>query len=179
MPEPAENYRPQSAVKDFRKRAVKAWLMGLAVVSAWVFLILAAPVFAASGLEGFSGPLYGFFSYLCHQIPERSFHLSGHALAVCSRCFGVYFGLVAGFAAYPFFRPVEETEPLARFWLFLSLVPISVDWSLGVFGIWENTHLTRSVTGAILGAMCAVFIIPALAELAQLLTGKTALKKAV
>jgi uncharacterized membrane protein len=85
-------------------------------------------------------------------MPERSFHLDGHALAVCSRCFGVYFGLVAGFAAYPFFRPIDEIEPLARFWLFLALVPISVDWSLGVFGIWENTHLTRFVTGAILGA---------------------------
>jgi uncharacterized membrane protein len=63
----------------------------------------------------------------------------------------VYFGLLLGFAIYPFWRNIDEIEPLARFWLFLSLIPISIDWSLTVFGIWENTHLSRLITGLILG----------------------------
>ncbi|MBC7899046.1 MAG: DUF2085 domain-containing protein [Saprospiraceae bacterium] len=91
--------------------------------------------------------------------------MDGHQLAVCSRCFGVYFGLFAGFLIYPLWRRIEEIEPLARFWLFLSLVPISIDWSLTVFGVWENTHLSRFVTGLVLGVVCATFIVPALVEI--------------
>ena len=175
----AENYIPQVVVKDLKKKARTAWIIGFSVVFIWVFIILLAPVAAANNLESVSNPIYSFFRYLCHQIPERSFHIENHAFAVCSRCFGVYFGLFAGFIIYPFVRAIEETEPFPRFWLFLSLVPISIDWLLGVFGIWENTHLSRFITGMILGAACAVFIIPAIVELAHHLSRKNTIKKAV
>ncbi len=82
-----------------------------------------------------------------------------------------------GFFAYPFLRSIEEIEPLPRFWLFLALIPMGLDWSLGFFGIWENTHFSRFLTGLILGIMCAIFIIPALIELAELFAYKS--KKAV
>jgi len=49
-------------------------------------------------------------------------------------------------------------------------VPMAVDWSLGVFGIWENTHLSRFMTGLILGAACATFIVPALVEIKRNMT---------
>lgn len=174
----AENYTPQAILKDLRKTAIKAWAIGFSVVFIWVFVIVLAPVLAANNLENVSQPIYSFFRYLCHQIPERSFHIENHPFAVCSRCFGVYFGLFAGFVIYPLFRVIEETEPLPRLWLFLSLVPISLDWLLGVFDIWENTFLSRFSTGMILGIACAVFIIPAIVELGQLLSRKTAVKKA-
>lgn len=172
MPETIENYTPQIVIKELKKRAIIAWSVGFLIAFVWVFLILLAPVAEANNSPNVSSPIYTFFSYLCHQIPSRSFHLEIHAFAVCSRCFGVYFGLLFGFIIYPFFRPVNETEPLSRIWLFLALIPIGVDWSLGVFGIWENTHWSRLVTGMILGAACAVFIIPALVEIFQLLLGK-------
>jgi uncharacterized membrane protein len=142
----------------------RIWALGLAVVVIWSAFIVAAPLAADTApAKG----IYSFFSFLCHQMPERSLWLGGHPLAVCSRCFGVYFGLVAGFAVYPLWRNIENTEPLPRFWLFLSLVPIGIDWSLGIFGIWENTHISRFVTGLILGFACATFIIPALVEIRQ------------
>lgn len=175
----AKNYVPQAVAKDLKKKAMTAWIVGFSVVFVWVLTIVLAPIFAAHNLENISNPIYSFFRYLCHQIPERSFHIENHAFAVCSRCFGVYFGLFAGFVIYPFVRSLENTEPLSRFWLFLSLVPISIDWLLGVFGIWENTFLSRLFTGTILGITCAVFIIPATVELAQLLSRKNAVKKAV
>lgn len=175
----AEHYIPQSAAKDLRKKAITAWAIGFVVVFIWVFVIVLAPVLAANNLENISNPIYSFFSYLCHQIPERSFHIENHSFAVCSRCFGVYFGLFAGFLIYPLFRVIEDTEPLPRIWLFLSLVPIGIDWLLGVFGIWENTFLSRFSTGTILGIACAVFIVPAIVELGQLLSRKNTVKKAV
>jgi uncharacterized membrane protein len=87
---------------------------------------------------------------------------------VCSRCTGVYFGLVLGFVVYPIFRKISETEPLPRVWLILSMVPIGVDWLLTYVGFWENTFFTRFSTGLILGTACAVYIIPALSEIALL-----------
>lgn len=150
-----------------RDLARRMWASGVVVVAIWLGFILAAPLLADYGYDSAARPVYSFFGFLCHQKPERSFWLGGHQLAVCSRCFGVYFGLLAGFLAYPLWRRLDETEPVARFWLFLSLVPIGIDWSLGVIGIWENTHFSRFSTGLILGVACATFIIPALVEIRQ------------
>ena len=170
MAEPAENYIPQNVADKMRKQAVMVWLIGLAVVSIWVLLIVAAPVAKANGFAAFSSPLYHFFSFICHQMPERSFHVAGEQFGVCSRCFGVYFGLVAGFVIYPLWRNIADIEPLPRFWLFASMIPIGVDWSLTVFGIWENNHFSRFVTGLILGVACATYIVPAIVEITRNLT---------
>jgi uncharacterized membrane protein len=165
--ETAENYVPQNIAVTMRKQAIWVWLIGLAVVLVWVSLILVAPVAKANGFAAISSPLYHFFSFICHQRPERSFHVEGEQFAVCSRCFGVYLGLLLGFVIYPLWRNISEIEPLPRFWLFLSLIPITIDWSLTIFGIWENTQLSRLITGLILGVACAIFIVPALVEIAR------------
>jgi uncharacterized membrane protein len=148
------------------------WLFASAIVFVWLALILVAPLALSSGFDAASAPIYNFFSYICHQIPERSLNIAGHQLAVCSRCFGVYVGLLTGMLIYPLWRRVDEIEPIPRFWLFLSLVPITIDWSLTIFGIWENTHVTRFVTGLILGAACATFIVPALVEIVRNISHK-------
>lgn len=171
--ESAENYRSAVFNAELKKRA-RILLAGLSVVAFfWVFLIVSAPVAAASQLKGFAEPVYGFFGYVCHQIPERSFFLIGNQFAVCSRCFGVYFGLLAGLLCYPFVRPMDESSPLPRVWLFLSMVPMALDWSLDVLGIWANTHFTRLATGLILGVACALFIVPAVIEVAELRLAKS------
>lgn len=162
-----QTYIPQSVALTMRKQAIRVWMIGLAVVFVWVLLIIIAPLAKAIGFLSISSPLYHFFSFICHQISERSFYVAGEPFGVCSRCFGVYFGLLLGFAAYPLWRTIDEIEPLPRFWLFLSLVPISIDWSLTVFGIWENTHISRLITGLILGFACATFIVPALVEITR------------
>jgi uncharacterized membrane protein len=172
MNQPIENYVPQNFTSHFRKQAWKVWAISLLVVFVWVFVILLAPIAQASGFESFSTPIYKFFSFICHQIDSRSFHVENHQFAVCSRCFGVYFGLFAGFVIYPLIRKIDEIEPLPRFWLFLAMIPIGIDWSLGVFGIWENTLLSRFITGLILGAACGIFIVPALVEIFRLLNRK-------
>ena len=169
MPETIENYTPQIVPEAIKKQAMKAWIVGFAIIFVWVFIILLAPFAEANGYTNLSGVIYKAFSVLCHQIPSRTFHVDGHAFAVCHRCFGIYFGLLAGFIAYPFFRSIEEIEPLPRVWLFLSLVPMGIDWSLGFFEIWENTALSRFLTGLILGVTCAIFLIPAIVELGRLL----------
>lgn len=172
MTEPIENYTPQTVVETFRKQARKVWTIGLVVVGLWVSAIVLAPILKANGATALAPPIYHFFSFICHQIPERSFHLEGEPFGVCSRCFGVYFGLLFGFAVYPLWRNITEIEPLPRFWLFVSLIPVAIDWSLTFFGIWENTHLSRFITGLILGVACATFIVPAIVEITRNFTSR-------
>jgi uncharacterized membrane protein len=161
-------YRTIGTVKSIGRTAYYFWLALSVLFLAWLLLILTPPVAAAAGMTELSDGLYSFFGNICHQMPSRSFHLVSHKLGVCSRCFGVYFGLLAGALAYPLFREIAEVNPLPRIWLILAMFPIGIDWSLTYFGFWENTFFTRFVTGLILGAACAVFIIPALSELAQI-----------
>jgi len=170
--EAAENYVPVSAGEIFHKQARKVWIISSAVVALWVLAIVIPPVLAAGGYTFISSPIYHFFSFICHQIPERSFHFLENQLGVCSRCFGVYFGLLTGLCAYPLWRNVDSIEPLPRIWLFAAMVPIAIDWTLGIFGIWENNHASRFITGLILGFGCATYIIPALVEIVRNLSAK-------
>jgi uncharacterized membrane protein len=177
MRDSIENYVPQNAVARMRRRAFFIWSAFSFMAAVWVSLIVLAPLAEANNLSNISNPIYKFFSFLCHQNPERSFNLHERSFAVCSRCLGVYFGLFLGFIICPFLRSIEDTEPLPRFWLFLAMIPMAIDWLLGVFEIWENTHLSRFLSGTILGAACAVFILPALVEVFKLLSNKHQVKR--
>src|SRR5688572_13028305 len=121
MAEPAENYTPVDVQARFHKQANRVWAITTALVFVWVLLIVLPPIFAANGFA-FSSPLYKFFSFICHQIPDRTFHIGEHPLAVCSRCFGVYFGLLMGLVIYPLWRNIDDIEPLPRKWLILSVI---------------------------------------------------------
>ena len=57
----------------------------------WLTLLVAAPVAMSRGrLPGLTLAVYQAGSLVCHQRPERSFHLAGVQLPVCARCFGLY-----------------------------------------------------------------------------------------
>lgn len=177
MKQSIENYIPQIAVGKFRRQASFIWGAFVVLTTLWIFLIVIAPIAEANNLPSVSSPIYKFCSFICHQIPARSYFFENRPFAVCARCFGIYFGLFVGSVLYPFFRPLEETESFPRFWLFLAMIPMAVDWSLGFFDVWENTHLSRFLTGLILGAACAVFIVPALVEIFRLLSGRRQVKR--
>jgi uncharacterized membrane protein len=169
----ADNYTPQNHVEKLRKRAYFTWFITTFLVLIWLLSIISAPIFESGEITSISQPIYYFFSFVCHQMDNRSFHIDEHKFAVCSRCFGVYFGLFAGILTYPIFRKIEENEPLPRIWLFLAMIPIGIDWTLGFMEIWSNTHLSRFITGAILGVACGVFLLPAFADINQLLLARS------
>jgi uncharacterized membrane protein len=56
----------------------------LAVSTLGCLLIIAAPLFGLTWV-------YGLFSQICHQEPERSWQLYGKSLPVCIRCASIYF----------------------------------------------------------------------------------------
>jgi uncharacterized membrane protein len=130
-------------------------------------LVVTAPWANAHGYYAFASTLYSGFGYVCHQIPARSFQLEGHPFAVCARCTGIYAGLALGLALYPLTPLWQRAWMPARFWLFIAVAPVTIDFALGFFGIWENTHVSRLLTGAFFGTVCGFFVAPALIDLSR------------
>jgi uncharacterized membrane protein len=147
--------------------ATVTWVITATIALALVAMIVGAPLFQSTGHLAFAAPIYKVFSYVCHQIPERSFHLAGHQFAVCSRCTGLYMGFAVATLVYPLARSLIRTDTPRRRWLILATVPLLIDFSLTYFGLWSNTHLTRIVTGALLGAVAVFYVMPGLVELSS------------
>lgn len=168
MPLPATSYVPQTAADDgSRRRAVLAWAAASGVAAAGVAFVFAAPLLAAGGHGWAASFVYRAFAGLCHQQTERSFAVGGHALAVCARCTGIYAGFAACSLLYPLVRDLRRADAPARAWLLLAVLPTAVDFLLNFTGLWENTHASRALTGALAGAGAAFFAMPGLAELGR------------
>jgi len=145
----------------------RIWLLSTAVVFAVVSLTVLAPLAAAAGYEELARSIYGGFSAFCHQIPERSYFIAGHKLAICARCTGLYPGFAFTLLAYPLLRPLRSTDWPPPVWLVLAALPMGIDFSLTFLGIWENTHTSRLLTGLLLGGVTVFYVMPGLADLAM------------
>jgi uncharacterized membrane protein len=155
---------PPSRIRPF-DLAVGVWAISATVAMAILAAIIGAPLLQSSGHPTIAFKIYGVFSYLCHQIPERSFHVAGHQFAVCSRCTGLYAGFTIAILTFPLFRSLRNTDTPRIIWLFASALPLAIDFGLTYFGIWQNNHFTRFTTGALFGAVAAIFILPGVIEL--------------
>jgi len=147
------------------QRPLIFWAVAAAIVVSLVSLILVAPLAAASGHNEIAGAIYRGFSVLCHQRPDRSYFIDGHEFGVCSRCTGIYFGFALTLLAYPLVRSLRTTTTPARKWLLLAALPLVIDFSLTFFGLWENTHTSRLVTGLLLGSVAVFYVMPGIADL--------------
>ena len=167
MPLPVSSYVPQCAPDGGATRgAFVAWCVVTGGALALFGLVLLAPLALARGYVALSYVLYMVFHAVCHQISERSFQVEGHALAVCARCMGIYAGFTLSALLYPLVRSLKIRETPARAWLFVAALPTALDFTLGVLGVWENTHLSRAMTGALLGASSSFFVVPGAVDLA-------------
>jgi uncharacterized membrane protein len=129
-------------------------------------LIVGAPLAAAAGHPLAAATLYRGFAVLCHQLPERSYFIAEHKLAVCARCTGLYAGFALTLLLYPLIRPLRTIVWPPREWLLLAALPMAIDFSLTFIGLWENTHTSRLLTGMLLGGACVFYVMPGLMELA-------------
>jgi uncharacterized membrane protein len=158
---------PSNYVSPFSttRRPLLMWSAVAFVSLALMTAIIGAPVALSSGHGALALGIYSTFSHLCHQLSDRSFFIAGHQFAVCARCTGLYAGFTVATLVYPLMRSLRQTDPPQRLWLFLAAVPLAIDFSLGFFGIWENTHLSRFVTGALLGSVAVLYVMPGLIDL--------------
>src|SRR5215213_3464078 len=160
--------------------SASAFAATVALAALWIGGILLAPLLAGRdpgapdllessehappGLKATTqvSALYNAYRPVCHQRSDRSFHISGHPMAVCARCFGIYSGFLIGLLIYPFARALTRTDTPPRLWLILALAPAGLDFFGGLSGAFENGPASRLMTGLILGTAGAFYILPGL-----------------
>ena len=135
------------------------WSMAFAA-SAAVVLLATLPPFVPEPLRA---AIMDAFAPVCHQLPDRSPHIDGIALAVCHRCYGIYLGLPLAALAFLGLRGVSIPSQALRFALFGALALVSVDWGAPLAGLWHNTTETRMVTGLVFGLVAGWYLVTALA----------------
>jgi uncharacterized membrane protein len=136
-------------------------LTGLLTIAAvlWTVVIIATPVAAARGYR----PVLVLFVYqigalICHQRPERSFHLAGIQMPVCARCFGLYAAGAAGLLIAWAMRSVWPM-PQVRTVLALAALPIAISVGLEWTGLIATTNLVRTMTALPLGFAAGLVVI--------------------
>jgi uncharacterized membrane protein len=137
------------------------------VVALSVLAIVVAVVVSPASLLG-KADLVGYG--ICHQIPERSFHIDGRQLPLCARCTGTFLGAFLGLAVMLLLRrgrasrmpPVSVLLILVVFvalWGFdginsyLTLIP-------GAPHLYEPRNWLRMTTGMLNGLALVIFVLP-------------------
>ena len=90
-------------------------------------------------------------SFVCHQIPERSFHLSGVQFPVCARCTGLYLGAAIGALALIPLPRVVVTFARARTLLIVTAIPTLVTLATAAIGVWDPGNAVRATLALPLG----------------------------
>ncbi len=153
-------------------------LANLAVFLYIAFPML-APILMKVGDARAGRLLYTLFSPLCHQLPERSFFLFGqraaysyaelaqflggevprryigdavlgYKVAICQRDVAIYGAMFLAGLAFGALRRRLKPLPLRAF--LLLLLPLAVDGTGQLVGLWESTPLSRLLTGGLFGA---------------------------
>ncbi len=148
------------------KKRFLLWLFSLGLSALNLSAVLAAPLLRASG-QRLNDFIYLSFSSVCHQIPERSYHLAGNPLAVCGRCLGVYAGFFTGILVYPLMpRKTVKWAEKRGYLIILTSIPLLIDAAGGILGLWISPLPIRSITGFIWAFSFPVYWFKALFELA-------------
>jgi len=100
----------------------------------------------------------------CHQKASRSFFLNGNQMAYCSRCSGIFLGLVIG-AGIAVFRYVDFKWQ----WIVIGLGPVGIDGMGQLFGFWESTNIIRLITGGLAGILTGLAVAVIIQELYQII----------
>ncbi len=153
---------------------------------AWLALLIFAPLLSTP----LAASLYAMGSLLCHQIPERSFHLFGAQLPVCARCVGIYAGGAVGMLTAMVLLGKPRRRPWANFLamrgmavsrpsddeglffgrapgavLVIGAVPTALTVATERLGVWHFSNLARGLAGLPAGIAVAIVVAGAVATL--------------
>ena len=114
--------------------------------------------------------VYGIGAWICHQRPDRSFHLWAMQMPVCARCAGIYAGgAVAAMSAYVAVRfrragttPLKPRRPsYARSVLMAAALPTLVTLIFEWVGGGTPSNAVRALAGLPIGAAIAWMVLRA------------------
>jgi len=156
----------------------------------YVGLPVLAPLMMDVGWTGPASAIYLLYRPACHQRPERSFFIDGRQaayskeelaaagidvdplaraignptvgwkVAFCERDTAIYGAILATGLVYGLFRKRLRRLRIPAGIALLFLVPVGIDGTLQLFGLYESTWLARALTGVVLGVGAALFAYP-------------------
>ena len=106
---------------------------------------------------------FSIFKPLCHQRVERSLSLNGILMVVCSRCAGIYAGMILGSALAGPLKRFSWLRKLTLFSAALMLVEVAAQ-ELGLHPIW---HTTRFASGFLLSFFATAWLLGGLLKESQ------------
>jgi uncharacterized membrane protein len=155
--------------------AVRIERDGLTVLSAaitlaavaWLSIIIVSPWALAHGPGRLLAlAAYDIGSRICHQRPERSFHIAAVQMPVCARCFGLYVSGALGLSLAWLQR--RRLSPIVtRVALGVAALPIAVTVALERIGAIAPTNVERMLTALPLGFFAGLVIVGSLAGSAR------------
>jgi len=95
--------------------------------------------------------IYAAGSIVCHQLPERSFHIAGVQLPVCARCTGLYAGGLIGLIIWLARARQPLSHAAARRALVLASIPTLASVLSAVAGWWDPGNALRAALALPLG----------------------------
>ena len=102
--------------------------------------------------------MYEIGSYFCHQLASRTFF--DGKMPLCSRCTGIYIGMVIGFICYLLFCRFKTFDKISLVLVAITgLVPILLDGGSQYLGFRLSNNLLRYSTGILFGAFILIFIL--------------------
>lgn len=133
-------------IKEFDRK--KAHLLLTIFGGIFVMFALLAPITAKIGLESLSLFFYSIFSPICHQNAQSSYHLFGKTFGCCSRCIGIYSGLLVYGLVMLRYNKIKLTYPK----VLLLFAPMIFGRTLAVSGLYRENNFSKSITGFLFGA---------------------------
>jgi hypothetical protein len=131
----------------------------------WCAALVTAPLWDRASV---SAIVYAAGSLICHQQADRSFHVAGHQLPVCARCFGLYAGSLAGVLLWAAVagsgrgpaRRVRAwlTSPRMRAALAVAAAPTVATVAAAWTGIWDAGNAMRGALAVPLGAAIGALV---------------------
>ncbi len=132
------------------------------VATIWVVLVVTTPLGLARG----RAPIVTLAAYqigglICHQRPERSFHIAGMQMPVCARCFGLYVSGAAGLL-FAWISRLRVPGRVTKLMMATAAAPITITVALEMIGLISTTNLLRMSTGLPLGFAAGLLVVSVL-----------------
>jgi uncharacterized membrane protein len=147
-----------SSRRSAPERAHAALAIALTAVAVlWTLALVAAPLAAASGHGTWGAAVaYQIGALVCHQRPERSFHVLAVQMPVCARCFGLYIAGAAGLSLTALGVARRGSVAANRAVLAAAALPIAVTVALEWAGAIQTSNGLRFATGLPLGVVAGL-----------------------
>jgi uncharacterized membrane protein len=130
----------------------------------WLAAVIGSPIaLAHNRMHVLAFATYEIGSRICHQRPERSFHLNAVKMPVCARCFGLYLSGALGLAVATIGRR-GLTGTAAKVGVVAAALPIAVTIIAELLGAGTPSNAARMLTGLPLGLVAGMAIVGSLRD---------------